>query len=714
MNVLICHERFLFRFGADRVMILIGKGLSEAGHRVTFLGNRFDEEVLRPFAHRTITVPADCAPLHQNEYTVDWLLRNWDKQFYGRERPDVVLVGGWPFLAAIPLFRRLVGPTVFMDHGVVPLDSYEGEQRRVLEKLVQLRRQHLRRASIITGVSDFVLQTQSIPDSQRKVPTLRVWNGADHMDSNLWSNNSRAGRALATVRDAAAIGRKTILSLGRWEPGSYKNSEAAFALASKLRSELIDCAILTLSDDEKHDPAIVPIGFPDDAELQRIMREVDLGVSFSQWEGFNLPLAEMQWLGKPVLALDIGAHPEVVVDKWYLCRDEDELASKALQLLRAPRVNEPALQGFRELFTWARVNQQYKKIVESLYAGSRRQTASGLQPISVILDVTNAVRDPANSGVIRVTRRLARSLQDVTDPLFVIWDSGSRQYVLPTKEEFDQLSQFNGPTPTSPDDLSPAPSDRRVLDQVLAERKPWRPVLLMTETMIEREFEHIRSYAAGRSLTTAAIFYDAIPVLRPELCNREMRENHAAYMRGLASCDLVLPISSFSQSSLLDLWREWGIRPSPQVHTAQLPGEFEGVLRNEAISSLQANQVRILCVSTVEPRKNHRLLLAAFLRMQRTHPELDCSLTLVGNRYAGADDLAEYVQRICRENEQVQWLGVVDDPRLSELYRTSSFTVYSSTIEGFGMPIVESLWHGRPCLCHSSGVMAELAQEGGC
>jgi hypothetical protein len=30
------------------------------------------------------------------------------------------------------------------------------------------------------------------------------------------------------------------------------------------------------------------------------------------------------------------------------------------------------------------------------------------------------------------------------------------------------------------------------------------------------------------------------------------------------------------------------------------------------------------------------------------------------------------------------------------------------------MPIVESLWHARPCVCHNGGVMAELAAEGGC
>jgi glycosyltransferase involved in cell wall biosynthesis len=35
-------------------------------------------------------------------------------------------------------------------------------------------------------------------------------------------------------------------------------------------------------------------------------------------------------------------------------------------------------------------------------------------------------------------------------------------------------------------------------------------------------------------------------------------------------------------------------------------------------------------------------------------------------------------------------------------------------MEGFGLPIVESLWHGRPVICSDRGAVGELAQQGGC
>jgi hypothetical protein len=100
--------------------------------------------------------------------------------------------------------------------------------------------------------------------------------------------------------------------------------------------------------------------------------------------------------------------------------------------------------------------------------------------------------------------------------------------------------------------------------------------------------------------------------------------------------------------------------------------------------------------------------------MAEKHPELEWSLTLVGNRYAGAFEIADWIQDVSAKNPRIQWRGVVDDATLDHLYQQTSFTIYPSVIEGFGLPILESVWHGRPCVCYNQGVMAELAEGGGC
>ena len=717
MRVLLCNERFLFRFGADRVLTLLGQSLAERGHTVSVIAIRYDRPIVERFASRIVDLPESPGRyFHLNEDTADWLSLNWSALFDDSTRPDVVFVGGWPFFAAIPFLRTVCPEVVFIDFGAVPLDGYDGGALLIQQKLRLLRSQFLPYATRIVAISDFILHSQSLPDSAGSVPAETILLGADHVETGLWTAGQVRGAApeglcLAELDRLKTEGRPVILSLGRWEPGCYKNSDQAFELLRGVRDSVPGVALAILAEPGLNVPAdlqdaVTPIGFPSDAELVEVMRRVDLGVSLSRWEGFNLPVAEMQWLNRPALAYDLAAHPEVILHPWFLCLDLPEMVDKSAAILtgRGPddALRAEALQPFRQTFRWNRMMEQYHQFI--VRVSDKR--------VHLIIDVTNSTRDPANSGVIRVTRRFSRELQRCEDPLFVIWDNVAGRYVLPTREEFAQLGQFNGPLLTSEQRLSPSASMRVGLEQALersGRREPW---MIFTETMMEVRFKAIRGYVRSLDLRTAAIFYDAIPVLRPDLCNDETRNNHRDYMLGLAECDVAVPISNYSGQCLAEFWQTERVTGCA-ISVNLLPGEFGGSSRVDVPAS-DSPTVQILCVSTLEPRKNHRRLVEACLLLEQTHPELDWTLTLVGNKYAGAFEIADWIQEVSGRNPRVRWLGVVDDATLHKLYGEAAFTVYPSIIEGFGLPILESIWHGRPCICSQAGVMAELAQEGGC
>ena len=379
MNVLICHERFIFRFGADRVLILLGRGLKEQGHRVAIMANRYDRETVESFASEIIDCPVECDSLNLNESTRDWLESNWHRISSQNNRPDIVIVGGWPFISAISFFREVCPNVLFIDFGVVPNYGYPKEMTITLDKLRALRRHHLRDASLIVGISRFVAESQSRPDSANTVPIRSILLGADHLSSSRWlpaqfKTGSPDGPVIDVVRSLKRHGKKVLLCLGRWEPGCYKNSQAALEVMESLSTIHPDCVLLVL----EHAPninipdhlknTVLPIGFPDDHELIEIMGQVDLGLSLSLWEGFNLPLAEMQWAGRPALALDVAAHPEVIAHPWYLCRDTVEMTAKATELLdgRGPEWSEVAasLDRFRRYFHWDRFISEYSQILE--------------------------------------------------------------------------------------------------------------------------------------------------------------------------------------------------------------------------------------------------------------------------------------------------------------------------------------------------------------
>ena len=93
-------------------------------------------------------------------------------------------------------------------------------------------------------------------------------------------------------------------------------------------------------------------------------------------------------------------------------------------------------------------------------------------------------------------------------------------------------------------------------------------------------------------------------------------------------------------------------------------------------------------------------------------PAQTVHLTIVGRR-AGYADLDAEISRLAAEAGHVELHDHISDEELLELFDRSDATVFCSWEEGFGLPVLESLWRGLPCLCHDGSAMAEVAPGGG-
>ena len=485
MRILLCNERFIFRFGVDRVLIMLGQKFKAAGHEVVVMANRFDLPVVKTFAAHVVTVPTEQAAYPDlNEWTASWLSNQWRQIMSGTpyvDDPfDIALIGGWPFFSSIPVLKPHAHRVLFLDYGAVPLDGYPESNKTVLRKLGILRRHFLPQASAIIAGSDFLADTQSRPDSQGRVAVHTILAGSDHIDAAMWQAGGSEGanseqQGLAIVEQLQKQNKKILLNLGRWEPDCYKNSLASCDILRRILPENPTASLLILADPKTAaippdlKDHVHPIGFPDDLELLEIMRRTDIGLSVSLWEGHNLPLSEMQWLDRPALAFDLAAHPEVVLDPWYLCRDNAEMAAKTADLLagRGPAAAQRAqwLANHRAHFTWDNAAKEYLRVFDEVLESPTDILDIQTQNLQLIFDVTNASRDTANSGVIRVTRRLARELQNQISPRYAVWDAQTKQYLLLRDDERNVLQSYNGPV-ASAVDLSSPTAARQTLDSV--------------------------------------------------------------------------------------------------------------------------------------------------------------------------------------------------------------------------------------------------------
>ena len=719
MKILICNERFLFRFGVDRVLLILAQYLISKNHEITIMANKVDNKVIENLNCNCIIVP-ECKEYKEgNEFTEEWLKKNWsDKNYF-----DIALVAGWPFLASINFLKQKKISVVFNDYGVVDKNGFSGYHLEVLNKLTDLRKQYMPCADLIIGISDFITETQSVVDGNGCKHIQTQLLGSNHLEYKLWDKDQIESDDVhfeSVRKDLLDDKIKTIFVVGRWETNCYKNVESSFEIIRSLKNKFNRIKTYVLAEDSDilipYDlqEEIVPLGFISDTTMNELIENVDLSLCMSLWEGFNLPLAELQWKRSEILVFDVAAHREVVFHPWYLCGSMDEMSYKAEKILKGDslpkEIREPAYDIFMRDFNWESVCKKYEDAFKNIAQNQLNNIKfipSMKNRYELIIDVTNATKDTANSGVMRVTRRLSSNLQKFINPIFVVWENG--QYVLPTQEEFNLLASYNGPY--SLRELS-IKENRIGLDAYLSNSKKMK-FLMFTETINEKEAIMKRQYARGNGMFLVAIFYDAISILHPELCNEEVTSNHADYMEGLSKCDIVMPISQFSADCLKEFWLKGGIEPT-RVVTNQLSAEYGGKSRERNTKDIRKKGINILCVSTLEPRKNHKKLIEAFLKANKLKPELELSLTLVGNRYAGNDEIPRFVEEIQAKNKNIKWLKVVDDKTLKSLYEECDFTIYPSLIEGFGMPIIESLWCARPCICNNSGVMEELASAGGC
>ena len=341
-------------------------------------------------------------------------------------------------------------------------------------------------------------------------------------------------------------------------------------------------------------------------------------------------------------------------------------------------------------------------------------------------------RNPGRSGIQSVVRSLAAAFGRAGAPVrLVTWNI--RRHALRSLPEGDSLGPEAEPLRDPARWLTPGLLRRQPLAWVpwlrvggrgpllplhrhpLYRRAPPGTWVLQAELLYKGRTGQVADYVHRHGWRLAVIFYDTIPVDRPEFVPPELPEKHRGYMRELARADLILPISEFSAAG----WRAFAAREgleSPPVRTCALACDLLGVprVRTPPPAREPGAPVRMLCVSTLEPRKNHDALLAAYAQAVRRRPDLRLELDLVGSPYVGGQALVDRVRAATVEFPGLRWHEQVEYARLWELYAACDFTVYPSVLEGFGLPVIESLWLGRPCVCADFGVMAENAAGGGC
>ena len=112
-------------------------------------------------------------------------------------------------------------------------------------------------------------------------------------------------------------------------------------------------------------------------------------------------------------------------------------------------------------------------------------------------------------------------------------------------------------------------------------------------------------------------------------------------------------------------------------------------------------------VSSIEPRKGHAQVLAAFTKLWLAGHQ-EC-LVLVGRQGWMIDEVIQTINEHPELNTKLFWFPKLSDFDLTTLYQNSLAFIMASIIEGFGLGIVESAKFKKPLILRDIPVFREIA-----
>jgi len=334
----------------------------------------------------------------------------------------------------------------------------------------------------------------------------------------------------------------------------------------------------------------------------------------------------------------------------------------------------------------------------------------------IYLDVTSSCKSEQNTGMQRMTRRIFAELEQRVEVTPICWNRAGNVYQLLGVTERKLLTrpfEIRSRAVARPElrGQNPVAEFLRLMALprfAIANELTSNDVFLVPDVFHDVRRKFLPTVLPRTPARTVAIFLDATSLRLPWLyANRGPR--YRAYIESLAQCDLVICISEEAHNDLRDFWKRFGCAPTATC-VEPLPGEFDNVARDTGAGS---SRNLIVYVSSLDPRKNHLVLLRAADKLWSEG--LAFELQLIG-RSTGPflNKVVVEVWKMRLRGRPIRWLRHVDDATLLRAYRDCRFTAYPSLMEGFGLPIAESLWHGKPCICGGNGALGEIARGGGC
>ena len=202
-----------------------------------------------------------------------------------------------------------------------------------------------------------------------------------------------------------------------------------------------------------------------------------------------------------------------------------------------------------------------------------------------------------------------------------------------------------------------------------------------------------------RGLRRIVLIHDTIPLDHPEFTRAgqsgKFRDRFAA---ALSHAELVLTVSQASRADVLR-WRDrLGLPDRARIEAVPLGTRLAAPARSAAIAGIPLERPFFVTLGTIEPRKNHALLLDAWQELARRMPaDRLPRLFIIGRRGWENHQVFARLDMLPADGAVREYSGL-DDGAVAYLLARSHGLLMPSRAEGFGLPLTEAAARGIPVL----------------
>lgn len=201
--------------------------------------------------------------------------------------------------------------------------------------------------------------------------------------------------------------------------------------------------------------------------------------------------------------------------------------------------------------------------------------------------------------------------------------------------------------------------------------------------------------------------HDLIPITHPEYCRAGERDRHIVRMNNvLALASGVITNSQATLNELASFAQRTGQPMPPSAVGLLAPG-----ISNVSPDKRPMQAPYFVVLSTIEPRKNHWLLLQLWRNLVERLGESTPRLVIIGQRGWECENVVDMLDRCDQLKGYVFEYSNCSDAELVTYLHHAQALLFPSFAEGYGMPLVEALALGVPVIASDLPVFREIAGE---